>query len=377
MPTWFPISGAVTQRVTSSGAPASGYVLKLYQAGTTTNTPMATDSTGATQANYAVYNSTGDVTVSGTTIIPHVDRDYKLAIYPTQAAADANTGATLTIDNILISTVHSSLLTLGVTASAAELNIMDGATLTTAELNYVDGVTSAIQTQLDTKAIGVASAVDSEIALFSSTGGKQLKRATTTGVLVGTSGVLSAAVSGTDVKTINGASILGSGNVTTATGALVYLSLVDASGASTVDVETGFGATYENYLIIAEGIVLSGADAVVARWKLSGAYVTTSTYISSDTAAGTPATSTQTSLPTFSGNITTGGSFKYFISNVNSGIVKTGRCEAQGVNATPGLVSGDQAHYNSGTGALTGIRFYCTGGATITGKFRLYGIATS
>ena len=40
----------------------------------------------------------------------------------------------------------------GVTSSAAELNILDGATLSTTELNYVDGVTSAIQTQIDTKA---------------------------------------------------------------------------------------------------------------------------------------------------------------------------------------------------------------------------------
>jgi hypothetical protein len=37
-------------------------------------------------------------------------------------------------------------------ATATELNILDGATLSTTELNYVDGVTSAIQTQLDTKA---------------------------------------------------------------------------------------------------------------------------------------------------------------------------------------------------------------------------------
>ena len=40
----------------------------------------------------------------------------------------------------------------GVTSSAAEINILDGATLSTTELNYVDGVTSAIQTQIDTKA---------------------------------------------------------------------------------------------------------------------------------------------------------------------------------------------------------------------------------
>ena len=40
----------------------------------------------------------------------------------------------------------------GVTASADEINILDGATLTTTELNYVGGVTSGIQAQLDTKA---------------------------------------------------------------------------------------------------------------------------------------------------------------------------------------------------------------------------------
>lgn len=39
-----------------------------------------------------------------------------------------------------------------VTATAAELNIMDGVTATTAEINHVDGVTSNIQTQLDAKA---------------------------------------------------------------------------------------------------------------------------------------------------------------------------------------------------------------------------------
>lgn len=44
-----------------------------------------------------------------------------------------------------------NLSDLSITASAAELNILDGATLTTTELNYVDGVTSAIQTQINGK----------------------------------------------------------------------------------------------------------------------------------------------------------------------------------------------------------------------------------
>lgn len=43
------------------------------------------------------------------------------------------------------------LATLGLTATAAELNTLDGITSTVTELNYTDGVTSAIQTQLDAK----------------------------------------------------------------------------------------------------------------------------------------------------------------------------------------------------------------------------------
>jgi len=39
-----------------------------------------------------------------------------------------------------------------ISASAAELNLLDGVTSTTTELNYTNGVTSAIQTQMDAKA---------------------------------------------------------------------------------------------------------------------------------------------------------------------------------------------------------------------------------
>lgn len=67
--------------------------------------------------------------------------------------------------------------------------------------------------------VGPASSVDSEIALFNSTTGKLIKRATTTGILKGTSGVLSAATAGTDYVAPGGA--LGtpsSGTLTNATG---------------------------------------------------------------------------------------------------------------------------------------------------------------
>lgn len=51
-------------------------------------------------------------------------------------------------------TINSATFQIGgveVTATPAELNILDGVTATTAEINYLDGVTSNIQTQLDAK----------------------------------------------------------------------------------------------------------------------------------------------------------------------------------------------------------------------------------
>ena len=64
----------------------------------------------------------------------------------TATAAELNV-----LDGITSSVAELNILD-GVTSSAAELNILDGATLSTTELNYVDGVTSAIQTQIDTRA---------------------------------------------------------------------------------------------------------------------------------------------------------------------------------------------------------------------------------
>lgn len=72
-----------------------------------------------------------------------------------------------------------------VTSNAAELNILDGALTTYTELNYLVGVTSAIQTQLNAKQ--------------------------------------STLVSGTNLKTVNGESLLGSGNI-----------VIDSTGGSMV-----------------------------------------------------------------------------------------------------------------------------------------------
>lgn len=61
---------------------------------------------------------------------------------PTVPIAKGGTGAT---------TAAAALTNLGITATATELNKLDGVTATTTEINYIDGVTSNIQTQLDGK----------------------------------------------------------------------------------------------------------------------------------------------------------------------------------------------------------------------------------
>ncbi len=97
---WLPIALTVPQYEDGNGDPASGYVLKAYEAGTSTNTNFATDSTGGTQVSSIALNANGFPEVSGNVVIPHIDRSYKLALYPTQAAADSDTGAVWTIDDL-------------------------------------------------------------------------------------------------------------------------------------------------------------------------------------------------------------------------------------------------------------------------------------
>ena len=89
---------------------------------------------------------------------------FTLADHYTKSVSDARyllesnnlsdlTSASTALTNLGVTSTAAELNILdGVTSTATELNLLDGVTATTAELNYVDGVTSAIQTQIDTKA---------------------------------------------------------------------------------------------------------------------------------------------------------------------------------------------------------------------------------
>ena len=101
---------------------------------------MARDGSG-------IYSApAGTTATAGTTI-----ESAKYNAFVNDLVTDANTARPVVAGGTGATTAAGALANLGLTATAAELNILDGATLTTTELNYVDGVTSAIQTQLNGK----------------------------------------------------------------------------------------------------------------------------------------------------------------------------------------------------------------------------------
>jgi len=109
-----------------------------------------------------------------TVVNPTADRTVSLPD-ATTTLVGKDTTDTLTNKTLTSPKINEDVV---LTASATELNILDGATLSTTELNYVDGVTSAIQTQIDSKApsasptfTGVVTLPDNTVALGTKTTG--------------------------------------------------------------------------------------------------------------------------------------------------------------------------------------------------------------
>lgn len=95
-------------------------------------------------------NAFSNVTVGSTVIAADSTTDTITLVAGTNVTITPDA----TNDKITISAKDTtySLSSFGITATASELNKLDGVTATSTELNYVDGVTSNIQTQLDGKA---------------------------------------------------------------------------------------------------------------------------------------------------------------------------------------------------------------------------------
>lgn len=137
--------GAFETSIVFEGATADSYETTVQVTDPTADrTITLPDATGTVTLNDATQTlSNKTISYTNNTITVQVANVSDLSA----SAAELNT-----LNGITASTAELNILD-GVTASAAEINILDGATLSTTELNYVDGVTSAIQTQLDAKAL--------------------------------------------------------------------------------------------------------------------------------------------------------------------------------------------------------------------------------
>ena len=105
----------------------------------------ASEDTWGTKLN-ANWDAVDDLLDGTTAIAPNLVGWEVGGVAVTATAAELNL-----LDGVTATTAELNILD-GVTATAAELNVLDGITATVTELNYTDGVTSNIQTQLDAKA---------------------------------------------------------------------------------------------------------------------------------------------------------------------------------------------------------------------------------
>ena len=179
--------------------------------------------------------------------------------------------------------------------------------------------------------------------------------------------------------------------VTASAGALTLLSTVTASNSATVDVETTFSSTYDAYLIVGTGITQTAVESLNARMKIGGTYISTATYkyhihaMVSASAAYDAVVSSAASEILVSGQYPSTGAEQSidFIMRVYTpaSTAFTKMIDWQGVTTTNNspirLMGFSGAGYNTGTGALTGMRFLFGTGNILAGKFRLYGLANS
>lgn len=285
---------------------------------------------------------------------------------------------------------------------------------------------------------GPAASVDSEIALYSGTTGKLLKRATTTGLLKATSGVLAAAVSGTDyAPATSGSAILkgdgaggfddavaatdyaavgaitGSGQTmatsrllgrtTASSGAIeeitvgsglsfaaglldvvpagaIRLATLTPTAAANVDALNTFTSSYDNYLIIGNGITVGTTDSLRVRFAVGGVVDTAANYVTSLSETSESNTAV-TSINVHAGATVFGGgrgtSFVMTVTNANDASTRL-----KGFNSQSVVQSNSTGYSRPSTGgvylassALSGIRFFWNGGNNFgaTGNIRIYG----
>ena len=169
---------------------------------------------------------------------------------------------------------------------------------------------------------------------------------------------------------------------------LVLLQTVTATASSTVDLETGIGANYDNYVVVASGVRPSATALLACRLKVGGTYLTASYIFHSNLS--------NSSVSTYTGSGSSSNSYIVLSEDLNQSVADSnlsftmevfdannaalakqvawiGSSFDSNVNRI-GTAFGAGGHITPG--ALTGVRFLPATG-TISGTFRLYGRSQS
>lgn len=145
--------------------------------------------------------------------------------------------------------------------------------------------------------------------------------------------------------------------------------------AANLDFLTIFSSTYDNYLIVGQGIKPSSNDSLLMRFAVAGSVDTGSSYFTSGgTSASAAAFCSAMSTTTSAG---VGGGFSIQVQNANDATnIKTGSVSATSQDAaTPTAISLTRGIAYNAANAISGFRLYWSGGANFaaTGKVYVYG----
>jgi hypothetical protein len=241
---------------------------------------------------------------------------------------------------------------------------------------------------LNQNTTGTASNVTGTVAVAN--GGTGAATLTANNVLLGNgTSALQAVAPGTsgNVLVSNGSTWTSAAPAASSSG-LTLLSTVTASASSTVDIETTFNSTYDVYQLVISGVTQTESNASFeCLMKIGGSYLTTSTYYwqREQTLSNTPAdnylsaNSGSNSLLRFASSLSnsSGSSLNlviYIFSPASTSLAKHITWIGSSNNSTL-IQKNNGVGYNSGTSALTGLRFSMNSGTITTGSFRLYGIS--
>lgn len=186
----------------------------------------------------------------------------------------------------------------------------------------------------------------------------------------------------TATKTVNGNSIIGSGDIAIPSG-LTLLATITPTASANIDALTTFSSSYDNYLIIGTGLSVAADDTFRFRFAVAGTADAGSNYYTADSYATTALSASSTSgiaaSTTTSAGI--GANFAIRIYNANDATrLKTVFSEHNSQSAaTPAYIIRGAATVYTAANAVSGIRFFLNGGSNFgaTGKIRIFGYQNS